>query len=135
MDFKNAFSKIKKTAVDTASNVAQSAKESSAVIAKKSGELIEISKLNLAINSEESKIKEIYQEMGKRVFEKHINGYYIDPDLVQDCTEISLINEKIKGLKAKIDDIKANSKIDSVEFEEVTSETTEEEDANNNKQE
>lgn len=35
MDLKNTFSKLKQTAVDTASTVAQTAKEGSAVVAKK----------------------------------------------------------------------------------------------------
>jgi len=135
MDFKDTFSKIRKTALDTASTVAQSAKEGSATLAKKSGELIEISKLTISINSEEAKIKELYSEIGKKVFEKHASGHYIDPELVENCTEITVLNKKIKELKEKIEDIKTNSKIDSVEFEEVSSEDLETDEVKNNTQE
>lgn len=134
MDFKDTFSKIRKTAMDTASTVAQSAKEGSVALAKKSGELIEVSKLTLSINSEEAKIKELYSEIGEKVFEKHASGHYIDPELVENCNEITAVNNKIKELKDKIEDIKANSKIDSVEFEEVSSEDIESDDVKNNTQ-
>ena len=135
MDFKDTFSKIRKTAIDTASTVAQSAKEGSAALAKKSSELIEISKLTISINSEEAKIKELYSEIGKKVFEKHASGHYIDPELVENCNEITALYSKIKELNDKIEDIKTNSKIDSVEFEEVSSEDIEADEAKNNQQE
>lgn len=140
MDFKNTFSKIKKTAVDTASTVAQSAKESSAVVAKKSGELIEISKLTVSINSNESKMKDLYSEIGKKVFEKHENGQYIDPELVENCNEILALKTSINEMKQKINELrnkkictncdtslpedtafcpKCGNKIDSLNFDEV----------------
>lgn len=119
MDFKNTFSKIKKTAMDTATTVAQSAKEGSTVIAKKSGELIEISKLTLSMNSEESKIKDIYCEIGKNVYEKHQQGLYIDPELVQYCNDVVKLKETVKELQEKINELKMGTKIDSVEFQEV----------------
>ncbi|MEA4827380.1 MAG: zinc-ribbon domain-containing protein [Clostridium sp.] len=140
MDFKNTFSKIKKTAVDTASTVAQSAKESSAVVAKKSGELIEISKLTVSINSNESKMKDLYSEIGKKVFEKHENGQYIDPELVENCNEILALKTSINEMKQNVNEIrnkkictncdtslsedtafcpKCGNKIDSLSFDEV----------------
>ncbi|MGY0374119.1 zinc-ribbon domain-containing protein [Clostridium sp. JNZ J1-5] len=140
MDFKNTFSKIKKTAVDTASTVAQSAKESSAVVAKKSGELIEISKLTVSINSNESKMKDLYSEIGKKVFEKHENGQYIDPELVENCNEILALKTSINEMKQKVNELrnkrictncdtslpedtafcpKCGNKIDSLNFDEV----------------
>lgn len=140
MDFKNTFSKIKKTAVDTASTVAQSAKESSAVVAKKSGELIEISKLTVSINSNESKMKDLYSEIGKKVFEKHENGQCIDPELVENCNEILALKTSINEMKQKVNELrnkrictncdtslpedtafcpKCGNKIDSLNFDEV----------------
>lgn len=110
MDFKNVITKITKTTKDTAEVVAQTAKESSIKIAKKSEELVEVSKLNLAINSEESKLEDIYMEIGKEVCEKHAAGIYIDPDLVEQCTIALEIQDSVKEMKSKVIEIK-NKKI------------------------
>lgn len=102
MDLKGAISKIRKTAVDTASTVAQSAKEGSAVIAKKSEELVEISKLTVSISSTEAKIKDIYSEIGRQLCEKHEAGIYIDPDLVENCNEVIKLKTNVKNMKDTI---------------------------------
>lgn len=106
MDLKNTFSKLKQTAVDTASTVAQTAKESSAVVAKKSTDLIEISKLAVSVTSEESKMKDVYAEIGRKLCEKHENGLYIDPELVEDCDHIIKLKSSIKEMKDKIQELK-----------------------------
>ncbi|WMJ79859.1 hypothetical protein RBU49_13425 [Clostridium sp. MB40-C1] len=110
MDFKNVISKITKTTIDTAEVVAQTAKEGSAKIAKKSEELVEVSKLTVSINSEESKIKDIYTEIGKIVCEKHENGMYIDPDLVEQCNDVLDLKNKIREMKNRVIQIK-NKKV------------------------
>lgn len=102
MDFKDAISKIKKTAIDKASTVAQSAKEGSAVIAKKSEELVEISKLTVSISSAEVKIKDIYAEIGRHLCEKHEHGIYIDPDLVESCNEVIKLKTNVKNMQDTI---------------------------------
>ncbi|MCY6370033.1 zinc-ribbon domain-containing protein [Clostridium ganghwense] len=106
MDFKNTLSKIRKTAIDTASSVAQSAKEGSSVIAKKSEELVEISKLTVSISSEESKLKDIYAEIGKQICEKYEHGIYIDPDLVENCNDIVKLKTNVKNMKDRIIQLK-----------------------------
>ncbi|MFU0825664.1 hypothetical protein [Clostridium sp.] len=106
MDLKNTFSKLKQTAVDTASTVAQTAKEGSAVVAKKSGELIEISKLTVSITSEESKLKDVYALIGKKLCEKHTAGLYIDPELVEDCDYALKLKSNINEMKNKIQELK-----------------------------
>lgn len=140
MDLKNTFSKIKKTAVDTASTVAQSAKESSAVVAKKSGELIEVSKITVSITSNESKMKDLYSEIGKKICQKHEDGLYIDPELVESCNEVLTLKTSIKEMKQKVNELrnkkvctncdtslpedttfcpKCGNKVDSLSFDEV----------------
>lgn len=109
MDIKNTFLKLKQTAADTASTVAQSAKEGTASVAKKSNELIEVSKLTLCINSEEAKTKDFYAEIGKKVYAKYENGVYIDPDVVDECEHIRELKSNVNYMKAKIQKVKDNS--------------------------
>lgn len=135
MDFKNTISKIKKTAIDTASTVAQSAKESSAVIAKKSEELVEISKLTVSISSQEAKIQDMYAEIGKQLCEKHEHGIYVDPDLVESCNEVIKLKTNVKNIKDTIlqlkskkrctecEDIEINSNTDTINDQETISQT------------
>lgn len=102
MDFKDTIAKIKKTAIDKASTVAHSAKEGSAVIAKKSEELVEISKLTVSISSQEAKIEDIYAEIGKQLCEKHEHGIYVDPDLVESCNEVIKLKTNVNNMKDTI---------------------------------
>lgn len=143
MDFKNAISKLKKTAIDTASTVTQSAKEGSAVIAKKSEELVEISKLTVSISSTETKIQDIYAEIGRQLCEKHEHGMYIDPDLVENCNEVIKLKTNVKNMKDTIlqlknkkccpkceetafyptEDIETNNNLDTIDEQEKISQT------------
>ncbi|WP_242947136.1 hypothetical protein [Clostridium haemolyticum] len=52
--------------MDTATTVAQTAKESSATVAQKSNNILEISKLTLSVNSEENKLNDLYVSIGKK---------------------------------------------------------------------
>lgn len=108
MDLKNTLNKLKQNATDTATSIAKTAKDGSALVAKKSSNLIEISKLTVSINSQESKIKEVYAEIGKKVCEKHENGLYIDPELVEDCDYILKLKSDINEMKEKIQALKSD---------------------------
>jgi hypothetical protein len=103
---KDTLSKLSNTAKDTAESVVKVTKESATTVAKKSTELVEISKLTVNINSEESKIKDLYCEIGQTVYEKHSKGIYIDPDLVAACNEILEKNKAIDDMKEKISQLK-----------------------------
>ena len=75
--------------------------------AKKSGELVEITKLNVNINSEEDKIQKLYIAIGKLVFENY-NGGPTTYDVSAQCEEIKQHEQAIKVLKDKIIDVKGN---------------------------
>ncbi|GAA0181637.1 hypothetical protein SH2C18_41440 [Clostridium sediminicola] len=109
MDFKNTFNKLKKSASETASVVAKSAKENSKKVADKSGELLESSKLSLKISSEESKISTLYKEIGKITYENYKYGSAIDNSVADLCVNIDEINESIQTLKDQITALKNTS--------------------------
>lgn len=109
MDIKNTISKIKKTAIDTASTVAQTAKEGSVTVAKKSNDILEISKLALSVNSQENKLADLYAKIGKKICDKYEQDVYIDPELTDDCNEVLQIRNSLYEIKEKIEEIKTKT--------------------------
>jgi Zn finger protein HypA/HybF involved in hydrogenase expression len=91
MPFKDSLLKIGKYLEDGASNVAY-----------KSENLIEISKLNLALSSDEKLIDEIYLKLGKRIYKDYLDNKIIDKGLKDKCLEIETINKDIEGINKKI---------------------------------
>lgn len=74
--------------------------------AKKSGELVEVTKLNVNINSEEDKIQKLYAQIGKSIYEKFAATGETDDEIRQTCEAISVHEQSIKNLKDKIADVK-----------------------------
>lgn len=95
MPIKDSLFKIGKYLEDGASNVAV-----------KSGNLIELSKLNLAISSEEKMIDEIYIKIGKKIYKDYKENKLSDKNLVDKCEEIDEIKKDIAAIEKKILKIK-----------------------------
>jgi hypothetical protein len=74
--------------------------------AQKSGEVVEVTKLNISINTEEEGIKELYCELGEYCFKKFINGDESDSTVIGFCEKIKIHQENIKYLKERINEIK-----------------------------
>jgi rubrerythrin len=91
-------------------NLSKKVGEAAKTAAKKSGELVETTKVNMAISSEEDKIKDIYTEMGKYTYSKYKGGENVDAAMLQSCQQIDGIEENIVSLKEKLMQIK-NSKL------------------------
>lgn len=91
MPFMDDFSKLAKTVGDSASNVA-----------KKSAEILEIGKLNLSIQSEENKIKELKTEIGDIILSKFEQNGQADPDVLEICGQIITIKNNIQNKQKKI---------------------------------
>jgi len=96
--------------IDSLSKIGKTISEGAASAAKKSGELVEITKINLTISGEEDKIKNLYTEIGKHVVNKHENGENVDTDLLDYCKQVDDLNKAISELKNKIIELK-NAKI------------------------
>ncbi len=73
---------------------------------KASGDLVQITKLNLAIKSEENKIEGFMVEIGNGVYEKYKSGKPVDAELSLSCEEIAKCMNSIEELKAKIIEVK-----------------------------
>lgn len=91
MPFMDDLSKLAKTIGDSASNAA-----------KKSVDMIEVGKLNLSIQSEENKIKEIKAEIGQIILSKFEQGTQVDPEVLEACGRILVIKNNIAETQKKI---------------------------------
>lgn len=87
-------------------NLGKKVGEAAQAAAKKSGELVEITKLNVNIGSEEDKIQKLYTQIGKIVFEKYNATGEADGDLRGSCEAIKVHESNIKALKEKIMEVK-----------------------------
>lgn len=74
--------------------------------AKKSGELVEITKLNVNINSEEDKIQKLYSQIGKAIYEKYNASGITDDEVAELCKTIAAHKENIQSLREKIAELK-----------------------------
>jgi RNA polymerase subunit RPABC4/transcription elongation factor Spt4 len=70
--------------------------------AKKSGELVETTKLSLAVNSEEDKITKNFTEIGKIAYEKYVSSKNAEPEFLSLFEEISASKNTIARLKSQI---------------------------------
>jgi DNA-directed RNA polymerase subunit RPC12/RpoP len=74
--------------------------------AKKSGEMIEVTKINLNINTEEDSIKKLYSEIGNYCYELFQQGPFQDGRINDLCSQIKTHKDKIQELKEKIYSVK-----------------------------
>lgn len=88
-------------------NLGKKVGEAAQAAAKKSGELVEITKLNVNINSEEDKIQKLYNQIGKTLFEKYSATGAVDEDLKEPCEAIKVHEQNVKNLREKIMEVKS----------------------------
>ena len=87
-------------------NLGKRVGEAAQAAAKKSGELVEVTKLNVNIGSEEDKIQKLYTQIGKVVFEKYKATGVVDADAKDNCEAIKVHEQNIKALRDKIMEVK-----------------------------
>ena len=75
--------------------------------AKKSSELVEVTKLNMSISSEKDKIKKIYGEIGLAVYTAYTKGEEVGGELKEQCELITACEANIAEMKQKILELKS----------------------------
>lgn len=73
---------------------------------KASGDLVQLTKLNAAIKSEENKVESLMIEIGNVVFDKYKDKNEADADVLVSCEAIKKSMDKIEELKLKIIEVK-----------------------------
>lgn len=76
------------------------ASEAYKVTADKTGKIAKETKIKFKIGELKTQINDIYEEIGKKVYEKHIReeDICIKKDLEEQCTKIDVLSDEIEGL-------------------------------------
>ncbi len=74
------------------------------------GKIAKETKLKLKINENKGKIENVYEEIGKKVYEKHVREENIDikTDLAEQCSKIDGLSKEIEDARLEI--LKLNQK-------------------------
>lgn len=75
-------------------------------IARKSSDIVEITKLNSLISSEEERVERELTQIGRVLFEKFTTGEQIDSDLSERCNNVAIMKNNIAEYKQKILELK-----------------------------
>lgn len=80
--------------------------EATQIATKKSGELVEITKLSTNIKSEEQNIKRLYEEIGRTVYENSLINSELYSHIGKFSDEIQESQSEINSLKARLRELK-----------------------------
>ena len=89
------------------------------VTTKKTGELAKEAKLRMKINENKSNINDLYKEIGKKVYEKHVREENIDinTDLEEECTKIDVLSAEIETCLKSILELKEKKQCENCHAE------------------
>ena len=76
--------------------------------AEKTGKLAKEAKLRMKINENKSDINDLYKEIGRKIYEKHVREENIDikSELEEECTKIDVLSDEIESLLKQCLDLK-----------------------------
>ena len=78
--------------------IGKKASEAYDATAKKTGELAKEAKLRMKINENKSNINDLYKEIGKKVYEKHVreDDVCIKSEIEEECSKIDALSAEIE---------------------------------------
>lgn len=76
--------------------------------AEKTSKLAKEAKLKLLMSEDKAKILDLYEEIGKKVYEKHIREQNIDikSELIEECSQIDILADEIETARQDILNLK-----------------------------
>ena len=94
--------------MDFLNKLTKKAKETYEEASKKTGELAKEAKLRMKMNENKAEINDLYQEIGKKVYEKHTLSEEISVkiDLEEECTKIDILSAEIETCLNQIRELK-----------------------------
>ena len=89
-------------------NLGKKASRAYDVTAEKTSKIAKEAKLRMKINENKSDINNLYKEIGKKVYEKHIKEENIDikTELEEECTKIDVLSTEIETCLKSILELK-----------------------------
>lgn len=95
--------------MDFFNNVGKKLGKTAKSVTKKSEELVEITKINLAIGNEEDKIKKLLSEIGGELYGRFASGESFDESLDNKCAQVKAIADNIETLREKVKNLKSHN--------------------------
>ena len=93
--------------MDFFDKLGKKASEAYKVTADKTGNLAKETKLKFKMGELKSKIEDIYEEIGKKVYEKHVKKEEISTnDLLEECKQIDEISNEIEKIRQECLELK-----------------------------
>ena len=83
-------------------NITKKVTDTAKAAAKKSGSVVEVTRLNMNINAEEEKVRKMYTDMGKQLYGDYVEGKIVGEKLLEHCTRIDEIIGNIDEMRTKI---------------------------------
>lgn len=102
MDMDNIFKKVKSVASDVISEAEKVTKD----VVKKSGNLVDQTKLKIAMNEMEQKLNDEYIAIGKFVYDQHKQGSEFTDVVGEHCTKLDEISAEIEDMKKQLAEAK-----------------------------
>ena len=87
-------------------NLTKRVTDTAKAAAKKSGDIVEVTKLNMSIGTEEDKIETVYTEIGKAVYDIYTKGEDVGEEFRDLCEKIRTHQKNIEEIKQKILELK-----------------------------
>lgn len=90
--------------MDIFDKISETANKTYKYTTEKTSKFAKETKLKMKIAENKAKIEDIYEEIGRKVYEKHIREENIDikEDLIEDCSKIDEITETIKKAREEM---------------------------------
>lgn len=90
------------------SKIGKKASDAYKMTADKTGKIAKETKIKLKMNELKTQIHEVYEEIGKKVYEKHVReeDISIKKDLEEECTKIDVLSDEIETLLKQCLDLK-----------------------------
>lgn len=89
-------------------NLGKKASKAYDATAEKTGKLAKEAKFRMKINENKSDINDLYKEIGKKVYEKHVREEKLDikTELEEECTKIDVLSAEIETCLKSILELK-----------------------------
>lgn len=90
--------------MDLFDKIGKKASETYKYTAEKTGKIAKEAKIKMAMNDNKAKIEEMYEQIGKKVFEKHVReeNINIKDDLAEECAKIDKLASEIEKYRAEL---------------------------------
>ena len=90
--------------MDIFDKIGKKATETYKYTAEKTGKLAKEAKLRLKMNENKVDINELYKQIGKKVYEKHVvnQPININEELEEECTKIDVLSQEVENILKEI---------------------------------